>query len=311
MVRLYHKTLTGDGEVILQSGFTDGQEESSPSGLLAGGVQLTDNPPAHDDGELVLAVDINVPEPEIAMWEVHQRVPYLGRRWCIPSMLLNRIATTSRALSPSSTAADIFEPADPVLPPNDLLQIHFLTAGFVKLYTGQPPSLEEVQQALSDIRLRMSVPEPVRHTFSLSKRLYLFGYFEYGFFTISQHYAFLALEAAVYSRWVSELPPEVEVHVPPNAPYKMYRPTHQQLFDHWMASGRRLKVEGQEFPNSVHKVLGRFVAKGMITAEQRERMGAAMHLRNEMSHTESQTINIPNIGTLAITAELVNAIYNQ
>ena len=32
-------------------------------------------------------------------------------------MLLNRIATTSRALSPSSTAADIFEPADPVLPP--------------------------------------------------------------------------------------------------------------------------------------------------------------------------------------------------
>jgi hypothetical protein len=308
MVRLYHKTLTGDGEAILQSGFTDGQQESSTSGLLAGGVELTDHLPAHNEHELVLAVDIDVPEPEIAAWEVHQRVPYLGRRWCIPYMLLNGIAKASLT---SSTAADIFEPADPVLPPNELLQIHYLTAGFVKFYTGRPPSLEEVQQALSDIRLRMSVPEPVRHTFGLSKRLYLFGYFEYGFFTISQHYAFLALEAAVYSRWISDLPTEVEVQVPPNVPYKMHRPTHEELFNHWMASGRRLKVEGQDFPNSVHKVLGRFVAKGLITAEQRERMEAAMHLRNEMSHTESQTIDVPKISTLAITAELVNAIYNQ
>jgi hypothetical protein len=157
----------------------------------------------------------------------------------------------------------------------------------------------------------MSVPESVRHTFRLAKRLYLFGYFEYGFFTVSDHYAFLALEAALYSRWVLELPQEVTIEVPPHPPYKTSRPTHQELYEHWMTSGRRLKVEGQDFPNSVHKLLARFVVQRLITPEQRDRMAAAMHLRNELSHLELPTIQNPRLSTLATTAELINAIYNQ
>ena len=86
---------------------------------------------------------------------------------------------------------------DPILSREDLLTIHSLTRGFVRLDTGQPPSFEDVQQLLSTILLIPLVPEDVRRTFGLAKRLFVFAHFEYGFFTVSQHYSYLALEAAV------------------------------------------------------------------------------------------------------------------
>ena len=49
-------------------------------------------------------------------------------------------------------------------------------------------------------------PENVMRVFHWAKRLYVFGLFEYGFFTVSCHYAYLAVESAVYNRWNAALP---------------------------------------------------------------------------------------------------------
>lgn len=308
-MRLYYKTQATNADDVLRSGLQDG--DGASSNVIKSGVELSEHSPSARADEIVLAVDLQIPDHELVVWEMHGGSSATGRRWCIPSVLLNGIATLSGVSGSTPAPRLVLEPADPVLSEKELLQIHHLTAGFVRLDTGCPPSLANVQQALADIRLLLSVPEPIRHTFRLAKRLYLFGYFEYGFFTISQHYAFLALEAAVYSRWVAHLPNEITVQIPPNTPYKMRRPTHELLYEHWMASGRKLKVEGADFPNSVHKVLGRFVAEGLIIPEQRERIEAAMQLRNEMSHVETPMIDTPNIGTLAITAEFLNVLFRS
>jgi hypothetical protein len=208
-----------------------------------------------------------------------------------------------------SSLDEVFEPVEAVLPPRELLQIDSRTALFVRVDTGRPPSLEDRQEALSAIRLKQSVPESVRLTFRLAKRLYLFGHFEYGFYTISQHYAFLALEAAVYSRWVSDLPPEITIQVPPNPLHKTPRTTHEKLYSLWQKCGRKLKVEGQDFPNSVFKILAKFVSDGTITENQRERIEAAIQLRNELSHLESAPIDSPSLSTLEITSEFINTLY--
>jgi hypothetical protein len=208
----------------------------------------------------------------------------------------------------------IYEPADPVLSPEELLRMHPLSALFVRVDTEMAPSLEEVEQKLSTICLRTSVPESVRRTFRLSRRLYLFAYFEYEFFTVSQHYALLALEAAVYSRWISDLPSEITVQAGSDEPCRMRAPTHKKLYDLWIQSKKKhkvLKVEGKDFPNSVFKVLERLVARRLITTEQQDRMKAAFHLRNDMSHLESRLIAAPSIGFLATTAEFINTIYSR
>jgi TDG/mug DNA glycosylase family protein len=88
---------------------------------------------------------------------------------------------------------------EPVLDDADLLSPDFLSSSFVRVDTGTMPSLGDVQSALAQILLIPQVPESVRRTFQIAMRLYLFGRFEYGFFTVSDHYAFLAIEAAILS----------------------------------------------------------------------------------------------------------------
>jgi len=73
-----------------------------------------------------------------------------------------------------------------------------LSSLFVRVATGETPSLRDVQSILSSILLIPQVPNSVKRTFHTAKRLYLFGRFEHGFYTASQHYAFLATEAAIF-----------------------------------------------------------------------------------------------------------------
>jgi hypothetical protein len=94
---------------------------------------------------------------------------------------------------------------EPVLDDADVLSPDFLSSSFVRSDMGLMPSLNDVQIALAQIMLIPQVPESVRSTFSIAKRLYLFARFEYGFYTVSEHYTFLAIEAAILCRWTSTL----------------------------------------------------------------------------------------------------------
>lgn len=201
---------------------------------------------------------------------------------------------------------------DPVLAAQELLQPNFLSAGFARVDTGQLLSLEDWQEQLSTILLIPPVPETVRRTFGIAKRLYLFGYFEYGFYTVAQHYAFLALEAAVYSRWVRTLPNPATIQAGDHQPQQMPEPTHYKMFEIWESCDRKLRVEGEPFPNSVSKVLGRLEAKGIVRPDERVRLDAAMDLRNTFSHLEFAPVVTPAVlDGIYITAQLINTIYDR
>ena len=201
---------------------------------------------------------------------------------------------------------------DPILSAEELLKPHSLSAGFVRVDTGQPLSIEDWQEPLSTILLIPPVPEAIQRTFTLAKRLYLFGHFEYGFYTVAQHYAFLALEAALYSRWIRTLPDPATIQAADHPPQHMNNPTHYQMFDIWESCGRKLKVEGESFPNNVSKVLARLQQKGIVRGDERERFEAAMNLRNTLSHLEFATVETPAVlDGIYITARLINTIYDR
>ena len=96
--------------------------------------------------------------------------------------------------------------AEPVLDDAAVLSPDSLSSMFVRVDTGLMASLNDVQTALAQILLIPQVPESVSSTFRIAKRLYLFGRFEYRFYTVSHRYAFGAIEAAILCRWTASLP---------------------------------------------------------------------------------------------------------
>ncbi len=79
----------------------------------------------------------------------------------------------------------------------------------VNLATGKPLSIEDYQREIADIQLIPQVPADIHTTFRRAKDAHVFGYFQYAFSTMSQHYAYLALEAAIAARWSANLPQKV------------------------------------------------------------------------------------------------------
>lgn len=201
-------------------------------------------------------------------------------------------------------------PPEPIMDDTDVLSPDFRSSMFVRVDTGQMPSLKDVQGALSEILLIPQVPESVQQTFQVAKRLYLFGRFEYGFYTASQHYAYLALEAALLNRWTANLPIPVLVQTKKFS-QQMSAPTHGELAEIWIKTGRELQVDGKPFPNSPFKIMERLLQDGLIDKVHEEVISAAIGLRNDMSHHESSTILPPTTRALSVTAELINTLFDS
>jgi hypoxanthine-DNA glycosylase len=200
---------------------------------------------------------------------------------------------------------------EPVLSDAEVLSPDGLSSMFVRVDTGQLPSLTDVQSALAVILLIPQVPESVRRTFTIAKRLYLFGRFEYGFYTVAQHYAFLAVEAAIHNRWTASLPNPVTVEGK-GFRQQMSSPTHAQLAELFYAKGgRNLLVDGQPFPNSLTTVLKCLRESGTIDKVTGRRIEAAIGLRNDLSHHESSTVFPPSTSSLSIAAGLVNTLFDS
>jgi hypothetical protein len=197
---------------------------------------------------------------------------------------------------------------EPVLDDAEVLCPDLLSSLFVRIDTGLIPSLTDVQSELAQILLIPQVPDSVKRTFQIAKRLYLFGRFEYGFYTASQHYAYLATEAAILSRWTASLPNPVNVQGK-NFSQQMSSPSHSQLAElFWTKGGRGLTVDGLPFPNSPTKVLTRLREAQIIDERTEKMLLAVIGLRNDLSHHESSTVFPPSTRTLSTVAEFINTL---
>lgn len=175
-------------------------------------------------------------------------------------------------------------------------------------------SVQDPQKNICNIHLIPTVPDPVKRVFQVAKDLYIFGYFKYSFFTVSQHYAYLAVESAIVNRYDLSLPKQVIIsHKDQKETLDL--PTHEKIWDlckrkKWNL--RKLKVNGELFPYSRNKVIEWMLGKGIIGKwEKRVYFENLISLRNSFSHLTSTIISMPDYQTLAIVANNINKLFHE
>lgn len=135
-------------------------------------------------------------------------------------------------------------------------------------------TIEDLQKSICSIQLIPNVPKEVKKVFNAAKRLHIFGYFEYYFFTISQHYAFLALESALRNRYS-------DIY---GRPKNFVR---------------------------LNEIIKKLVEKEIIPKGEAKIYDAGRYLRNALSHLEKASIMTPNSGILEKIAYQINQIYDN
>lgn len=178
---------------------------------------------------------------------------------------------------------------------------------------GNKVTVEEMQEHVADIQLIPQVPDEVKNSFHWAKRLFIFGMFEHGFFTVSQHYAFLAIEAAVRHRWVAELP-ETLVVGHKGERCQIPKQSWEKLAEQFRArkwNFKRVEVEGRPFPASQKDLAQDLWERKIITKWQQRWLDNASRLRNSFSHREFATIVWPNVSSLLFAAEYINYMFDS
>lgn len=202
---------------------------------------------------------------------------------------------------------------DPALSNDVLSQIDPTTALFARITDGQPPSLADRQNAIRGILLIPRVPQEIRDTFQASKDLYVYGYFRYRFFTISLHYAFLALEAAIAARWSAALPQKVIVSCG-SMSCETYFPTREKILHlsqqkKWNRT--KLLVNGEAFPSTYRHLLDWLEKQKIVTKWERGRLDICIRMRNSLSHLESAPIEFPRSDSLRSIAWMINKLFHS
>lgn len=167
--------------------------------------------------------------------------------------------------------------SDSILPLSEILKKDKTFSSFVKVdkYARHHEiTIEDLQKSICGIQLISDVPEEVKKVFNAAKRLHIFGYFEYYFFTVSQHYAFLALESALRNRYN-------EMH------------------------GKPKKFIG------LNIIIEKLVEKKIIPKGEVKIYEAGKYLRNSLSHLTNPSIMMPSSTTLEGVANQINQIYDR
>lgn len=150
------------------------------------------------------------------------------------------------------------------------------TFPFVTIKDGKPReiTIEDLQKDVAKIQLNSRVPEPTKKVFTVCKKLYVFGYFYYPFFTVSQHYAFLTLESAMRNKYIELL-------------------------------GKNRKKEYYRLPT----ILQGLIEAKVIPKEKEELYDVGGKMRNLLSHLTKMPTLLPSAAILKRVAEMINALY--
>ncbi|PYP82394.1 MAG: hypothetical protein DMG65_26415 [Candidatus Angelobacter sp. Gp1-AA117] len=200
---------------------------------------------------------------------------------------------------------------DPILDESILLEISRAAAGFFP-YTRKD-AIQRIQEDVSNIQLISHIPEHVHRAFLIAKRLYIFGLFEYHFFTVSAHYCYLAVESAIYHRWNLALPnPTVlqygsdSLSVP-----KTGRRSIEMICKQRGWNKSKTLVNGRPYPGRVGQVLYQLHQDKIVSDWQHRRLRDVwMKLRNYHSHLEFVSITGPT-DTLERAAEVINTLFDS
>jgi hypothetical protein len=182
----------------------------------------------------------------------------------------------------------------------------------------QQLSLRERQENVASIQLIPQVPESVREVIRRAKRLYIFGHFEYSFFTVADHYAYAALEAAIFHRWNATLPAKLQLlyeHKKRRENAVLDRTGWRRIQDYCRQQGwhpQNLEVNGRAFPTSASKVVDRLREDRILNDWQHWRMrNVYLSLRNSHSHLEFCSTSLPGADTIEHVVREINTLFDS
>ena len=182
----------------------------------------------------------------------------------------------------------------------------------------QQLSLRERQENVAAIQLIPQVPEDVKEVIRRAKRLYIFGHFEYSFFTVADHYAYAALEAALIHRWNATLPDRLQLlykHKNRQESAVVDRMGWRRIQDYCNQQGWRpqyVQVNGRTFPATAGKVVDRLHDDRILSDWQHWRMRKVyLLLRNSHSHLEFCSTSMPGADTIQRVVREINTLFES
>ena len=180
--------------------------------------------------------------------------------------------------------------------------------GFDALAPGK--SIEGLQKDLVKARLAEGVPEEVRHIFKVARKLCIYGYFQYDFFTVAHLMSFLALECALKHRFMQFYKNRVPL-VKGDKREVLETDRFERVFE--ALTSRRWKLEGHEDFHPSFKGLAEWAGEVDLISKRSQWLieEAAVKLRNSLAHPFGIKISMPGqaIMVLERTAELINELF--
>jgi hypothetical protein len=105
-------------------------------------------------------------------------------------------------------------------------------------------TIKSLEEGLSKVDISSKVPKKIREMLDFAKKICIYGYYEYEFYTLSTIYLFLLTETAIKERFLEELPEEciLTKKTQKKIVKKHYSTIYDSLLKHW-------KIEGFEDVN--------------------------------------------------------------
>jgi hypothetical protein len=200
---------------------------------------------------------------------------------------------------------------DPILSEHQLLEIDDVMTCFFR--GDRADKIQKAQEDITAIKLIPQVPAEIVRLIHAAKRLYVFGLFEYEFFTISQHYSYLAVEAALYHRWSAgqSKPMLLTRGAEKLTIHDSGRGSIVRICEHKGWDRRSLRVNGKRFPFTNAALLRQLRAAAVITEWQHEDLKYWLRQRNSHSHREFGPLEMPDPGVIQNAAEIINSLFDR
>jgi len=209
---------------------------------------------------------------------------------------------------------------DTIHPAQELLEQDQRIRSFTRFNgDSRPLTVEDLQADVASIQLIPTVPEDVKRVFDRAKELYIFGYFRYDFFTISRHYAYLALESAIKNRYYQSLGSEVILTDRKGTLTVTFgRIDHQKVIDFCNRNRkdgwdwRKVYVDGKKFAFKKEELLDYLVQNNIITMWEKRLCKRGLRQRNLLSHPTSSPIDFPGMAFRSIkeVAALIDKMFS-
>ena len=197
------------------------------------------------------------------------------------------------------------------LKPDPILSLEeFIKRSDIKGFLGL--NFEDLQKQISNFQLIPDVPEHVNRVFDDAKKLFIFGYLNYQFFTISQHYAYLALESAIRHRYNLSLGKTAKITNPKGESIEIspsWMDIHIFCKRNKGWNPKKIEVNGEDFPYDNRRLLNWLVEKKIITKWERGQYDIGINMRNILSHLEFAPIDVPRSFTIKVIADRINRLF--